>query len=68
MKIFLTAKWEDLIMSNYAVDPSLLEGRIPLGTELDLHEGVCFVSIVGFMFLDTRVKEFRYRSISTSRK
>jgi uncharacterized protein YqjF (DUF2071 family) len=58
MKIFLTAKWEDLIMSNYAVDPSLLEGRIPLGTELDLHEGVCFVSIVGFMFLDTRVKEF----------
>jgi uncharacterized protein YqjF (DUF2071 family) len=45
-------------MVNYAVEPSLLEGRIPLGTELDLHDGNCFVSLVGFMFLDTRVKEF----------
>jgi hypothetical protein len=34
------------------------EPHIPLGTELDLHEGKCFVSLVGFMFLDTRVKEF----------
>ena len=58
MKKFLTARWEDLIMANYEVEPSLLESRIPLGTELDLHEGKCFVSLVGFMFLDTRVKEF----------
>jgi uncharacterized protein YqjF (DUF2071 family) len=58
MKKFLTATWEDLIMANYAVEPSLLETRIPLGTELDLHEGQCFVSLVGFMFLDTRLSEF----------
>lgn len=58
MMKFLTAKWHDLIMVNYEVGPALLESRVPLGTELDLHEGKCFVSLVGFMFLDTRVMGF----------
>ena len=34
---------------------SLLADRVPHGTTLDLHEGRCFVSLVGFMFLNTRV-------------
>lgn len=55
MQKFLTAKWKDLIMANYEVDPSVLAGRVPRGTEIDLNEGKCFVSLVGFMFLDTRV-------------
>lgn len=55
MRKFLTAKWQDLIMANYEIDSSLLASRVPAGTELDLHEGRCFVSLVGFMFLDTRV-------------
>lgn len=42
-------------MANYEVDPSLLESRLPSGTDMDLHDGKCFVSLVGFMFLDTRV-------------
>jgi uncharacterized protein YqjF (DUF2071 family) len=42
-------------MANYEIDPSLLATRVPAGTELDLFEGKCFVSLVGFMFLDTRV-------------
>jgi len=58
MKKFLTAKWHDLIMANYVVEPSLLERRVPLGTELDFHNGKCFISLVGFMFLDTRVRDF----------
>lgn len=58
MKKFLTAKWHDLIMVNYEVDQKLLEPRLPLGTELDLQDGKCFVSLVGFMFLDTRVMDF----------
>jgi uncharacterized protein YqjF (DUF2071 family) len=58
MRKFLTARWEDLIMANYEVDPSLLASRVPPGTELDFHEGKCFVSLVGFMFLDTRVMNF----------
>jgi hypothetical protein len=55
MRKFLTAEWRDLIMANYEVDPDLLADRLPHGTELDLHGGRCFVSLVGFMFLNTRV-------------
>ncbi|HMT06655.1 MAG TPA: DUF2071 domain-containing protein [Pyrinomonadaceae bacterium] len=55
MNKFLTARWQDLIMANYEVDPSLLASRVHAGTELDLNNGKCFVSLVGFMFLDTRV-------------
>lgn len=42
-------------MANYEVAPKLLENRVPKGTSLDFHEGKLFVSLVGFMFLDTRV-------------
>ena len=45
-------------MANYEVPPSLLEPRLPRGTELDLEDGRCYVSLVGFMFLDTRVRDF----------
>lgn len=55
MQKFLTAKWQDLIMANYEVDPSLIESRVPRGTEIDLNDGKCFISLVGFMFLETRV-------------
>jgi uncharacterized protein YqjF (DUF2071 family) len=55
MRKFLTARWQDLIMVNYEVPPKLLESHVPAGTKIDLHEGRCFVSLVGFMFLDTRV-------------
>ena len=55
MRKFLTAEWRDLIMANYEVDSSLLVPLVPAGTQIDLHEGRCFVSLVGFMFLKTRV-------------
>lgn len=42
-------------MANYEVDPAVLASRVPGGTVLDLHDGKCFVSLVGFMFIDTRV-------------
>jgi uncharacterized protein YqjF (DUF2071 family) len=58
MKKFLTAQWRDLVMANYEVDPALLADRVPAGTELDLFDRKCFVSLVGFMFLDTRVAGF----------
>jgi uncharacterized protein YqjF (DUF2071 family) len=59
MKKYLTAEWRDLVMVNYEVDAGLLSQRIPAGTDLDLNEGKCFVSLVGFMFLDTRVYGIR---------
>jgi uncharacterized protein YqjF (DUF2071 family) len=42
-------------MFNYAVDPALIRPLLPYGTEIDLFEGEAFVSIVGFLFLNTRV-------------
>ncbi len=45
-------------MANYEVAPELLEKFVPKGTSLDFHEGKCFVSLVAFMFLDTRVLGF----------
>lgn len=55
MHKFLTAEWRDLVMANYEVDPDLLAPLVPAGGKLDLHDGKCFVSLVGFMFLNTRV-------------
>lgn len=54
-KVFLTARWAYLGMLNYAVDPALLQHRVPPGTELDFFEGRTYVSVVGFRFLETRV-------------
>lgn len=55
MRKFLSAQWKDLLMANYEVDPKLLSKRVPGGTSLDFHDGKLFVSLVGFMFLDTKV-------------
>lgn len=52
---FLTATWSNLLMSNWEVDPGALVSRLPRGTELDLYDGRCFVSIVAFQFRNTRV-------------
>ena len=42
-------------MANYEVAPELLTDFVPKGTKLDFHEGKCYVSLVAFMFLDTKV-------------
>lgn len=52
---FLEAKWENLIMANYAVDPNVLIPYLPRGVELDSFEGKFYVSLVGFMFNKTRI-------------
>ena len=52
---FLNAEWRKLIMANYNVDPSILKSFVPAKTELDLYKGDCFVSLVGFMFLNTKL-------------
>ena len=57
-KRFLTAEWNNLLMLNYAVDPSLLQSLVPAGTELDTFEGKTYISLVGFEFNRTRVLGF----------
>jgi len=53
---FLTAEWRKLGMANYAIDQKILSNYLPNHTEIDLWHNVCYVSLVGFMFLNTKVK------------
>jgi uncharacterized protein YqjF (DUF2071 family) len=52
---FLTAEWRYLAMLNFDVDPTVLRRLVPAGTELDDWRGRTFVSVVGFLFLNTHV-------------
>lgn len=55
---FLTAQWRYLAMLNYEVDPAVLAPLVPKGTLLDDESGRHYVSLVGFLFLDTRIFGF----------
>jgi uncharacterized protein YqjF (DUF2071 family) len=53
---FLTARWTELLLLNFAVPTEAVAVLAPPGTEPDLYDGQAFVSIVGFQFRDTRVR------------
>src|SRR5205085_8441030 len=55
-KVFLTARWENLIIITYKIDPALLIPHIPSGLEPDTIDGSAFVSLAAFNFADTKVK------------
>ena len=59
-KPFLTAEWRNLLMANYAIDPAILKPYLPCFTELDTYEGTHYVSLVGFLFTNTRVAGIRF--------
>jgi hypothetical protein len=42
-------------MLNFVVDPNILAPLVPPGTEIDFENGETFLSVVGFLFLDTRL-------------
>ncbi len=50
---FLSARWENLIMANYAVNPDVLKRYLPKGVELDFYNDKTYVSLVGFLFKRT---------------
>ncbi len=52
---FLTAKWENLALVNYEIDPKILEKHLPKGTELDFWNEKCYISLVGFMFKNVKI-------------
>lgn len=52
---FLTAEWRKLAIANYTVDNQVLAPYIPFGTELDTWNGTCYVSLIGFLFKNTRL-------------
>ncbi|ANE53127.1 YqjF family protein [Flavisolibacter tropicus] len=54
--IFLSAEWRNLLMANYVIDPKVLQPFVPAYTELDTFDGVHYVSLVGFLFTNTRIR------------
>ncbi len=55
MPAFLTARWANLVLANYAVPEAVVRPYLPPGVEPDFYKGEVVVSLVGFQFLDTRV-------------
>ena len=55
MAVFLKENWEHIIMANYEIDPKILFPFLPKGVELDLFNGKCYISLVGFMFKNTKL-------------
>lgn len=56
---FLTAEWRKLAFANYAIEPEVLKKYLPLGTELDFYQDKCYVSLVAFMFINTKLLGIR---------
>lgn len=52
---FLNAEWRKLAFANYIIDKNILKDYIPYGTELDLWQGKCYISLVAMMFKNTRI-------------
>lgn len=57
---FLKAKWANLLMVNYEVDPAVLQQHLPPGTVLDTWQGKALVSMVGFLFHETSMLGIRW--------
>jgi len=53
---FLRAEWRHVAILNYDVERSALADLVPRGTELDEWRGHTYLSVVGFLFLNTRVR------------
>lgn len=56
---FLTAEWNNLVLFNYEIDAGLLKPLLPNGTEIDYWNGKCYVSLVGFMFEDVKLRNVK---------
>lgn len=56
--IFLSAEWRKLALANYEVDKDVLLKYLPPFTELDDWKGKYYASLVGFMFMDTKLRGF----------
>lgn len=56
---FLTAEWRNLIMANYVLDSKILLPYLPNKTELDTFNGNTYVSLVGFLFAETKLAGMR---------
>ena len=55
MSVFLKANWENIVMANYEISEEILSKYLPKGVSVDLYNGKAYVSLVGFMFKNTKI-------------
>lgn len=51
----MKARFSELVAVNFAIDPKILEPRVPKGLELDFYNDETYVSLVAMMLRDVRV-------------
>jgi uncharacterized protein YqjF (DUF2071 family) len=51
----VNGSWQQVLMVNYVVEPSMLAPCLPCGTQLALHDGKCFVTVAGLIFSEISV-------------
>ncbi len=51
----MKACFRELVALNFAIDPAILEPRVPKGLELDFYKDETYVSLVAMMLRDVRV-------------
>lgn len=51
----ISAEWRKLLLVNYQVDPKILEPYLPYQTQIAFWDDVCYVSLVGFLFLKVKL-------------
>jgi uncharacterized protein YqjF (DUF2071 family) len=54
----LLAEWNNIVIASYQVPKGLLHSYVPYRTELDFFEGEAYISLMAFMFLNTRIRNF----------
>ena len=52
---FLSANWKNLALFNYEIDATILKKYVPKGTEIDIWNGKCYISLVGFRFENVKL-------------
>lgn len=64
-RVFLTARWTDVVLVNYRVPPELLQQHVPPGSVLDTPDAdpdLHLLSVVVLRFRDTRVRGVKIRT------
>src|ERR1043165_9319126 len=57
---FLQARWCNVVMMNWAVEPAMLASHVPPGMEIDTSlDGRAYASLVAFEFRETRLMGVR---------
>lgn len=51
---FLSGEWRKIIIVHYIIDPKILQPFLPPGTELNIRQGRCYVSLLAFTFLHAK--------------